>query len=178
MNPHSSFRVVRKRCSMCTNPVLRCFDNPKRLNNMDLPLWAIPNTSLWGLCDLREIQVGVEWDPLCEHLSFVNQSLWHLLFLEVKPPRRLVVTIELSRLWWAVEKFVKACFTSARKKQKLSGVGKAVEREPTWSWLLVGNSSFINGDVRITSGWFQTSVNKSLCRTFGLPRCVLAYWFA
>jgi hypothetical protein len=38
------------------------------------------------------------------------------------------------------------------KKQELSEVGKAIERDPTRSWLLVGNSSFLNGDVGITSG--------------------------
>jgi hypothetical protein len=27
---------------------------------------------------------------------------------------------------------------------------KAVERDPAWSWLLVGNSNFLNGDVGIT----------------------------
>jgi hypothetical protein len=27
-----SVRVVRRVCGMCTDPVLRCFDNPKGLN--------------------------------------------------------------------------------------------------------------------------------------------------
>jgi hypothetical protein len=27
-----------------------------------------------------------------------------------------------------------------------------VERDPAWSWLLVGNSSYLNGDVGITCG--------------------------
>jgi hypothetical protein len=34
-----------------------------------------------------------------EHFSFVKQSSWHLLLLEVKPPRRLGVALELTRLW-------------------------------------------------------------------------------
>jgi hypothetical protein len=32
-------------------------------------------------------------------LSFVKQSSWHLLLLEVKPARWLGVALELSRLW-------------------------------------------------------------------------------
>jgi hypothetical protein len=32
--------------------------------------------------------------------------------LEVKPPKRLGMALELPRLWWGVEKFVKVCFTS------------------------------------------------------------------
>jgi hypothetical protein len=31
-------------------------------------------------------------------------------------------------------------------------VRKVVERDPAWSWLLVGNSSYLNGDVGITCG--------------------------
>jgi hypothetical protein len=42
------------------------------------------------------------------------------------------------------------CFTSARKETIASGVRKAVERDSTWSWLFVGNSSYVNGDVGIT----------------------------
>jgi hypothetical protein len=51
-----------------------------------------------------------------------------------------------------MRKFVKVCFASIRKEARASGVGKVVERDLFWSWLLVGNSSFINGDVGITSG--------------------------
>jgi hypothetical protein len=47
-------------------------------------------------------------------------------------------------------KFVKVRFTSVRKEVRASGVGKVVERDPTWSWHLVGNSSFLNGDIGIT----------------------------
>jgi hypothetical protein len=31
-------------------------------------------------------------------------------------------------------------------------VRKAVERDPAWSWHLVRNSSYLNGDVWITGG--------------------------
>jgi hypothetical protein len=47
-------------------------------------------------------------------------------------------------------KFVKVLFAPQGKKQEVSRVGKVVERDLTWSWLQVGNSSFLNGDVRIT----------------------------
>jgi hypothetical protein len=36
-------------------------------------------------------------------------------------------------------KFVKICFASARKEARASGVRREVERDPAWSWLLVGN---------------------------------------
>jgi hypothetical protein len=51
-----------------------------------------------------------------------------------------------------VEKFVKVHFTSTRKEVRASEVRKVVERDPAWSWLLVGNSSYLNGDVEITCG--------------------------
>jgi hypothetical protein len=47
---------------------------------------------------------------------------------------------------------VKVRFTSERKEARASEVRKAVERDPSWSWHLVGNSSYLNGDVEITSG--------------------------
>jgi hypothetical protein len=40
---------------------------------------------------------------------------------------------------------------SQGKKKELSGVEKIVERDPAWSWLLVGNLSFLNEDIEITS---------------------------
>jgi hypothetical protein len=49
-------------------------------------------------------------------------------------------------------KFVKVRFTSARKEIRASEVRKAVQSDPVWSWLLVGNSSYLNGDVGITCG--------------------------
>jgi uncharacterized protein YndB with AHSA1/START domain len=59
----------------------------------------------------------------------VKQSLWYLLLLEVKPPRRLEVTLELPRLWLAVGKFMKVRFTFERKEARASEVRKAVERD-------------------------------------------------
>jgi hypothetical protein len=52
-------------------------------------------------------------------------------------------------------KFVKVHFASSRKEAKASEVRKVVERDPAWSWLLVGNSSYLNGDVGITCGNFE-----------------------
>jgi hypothetical protein len=49
-----------------------------------------------------------------------------------------------------MEKFVKVHFTSARKEIRASEVRKVVEKDPALSWLLVGNSSYLNGDVGIT----------------------------
>jgi hypothetical protein len=49
-----------------------------------------------------------------------------------------------------MKKFVKVRFTSARKEARASEVRKVVKRDPAWSWLLVGNSSYLNGDVGIT----------------------------
>jgi hypothetical protein len=49
-------------------------------------------------------------------------------------------------------KFVKVQFASGRKEVRATEVRKAVERDPVWSWLLVGNSSYLNGDVGITCG--------------------------
>jgi hypothetical protein len=47
-------------------------------------------------------------------------------------------------------KFVKIRFASARKEARASEVRKVVERDLAWSWLLVDNSSYLNGDVGIT----------------------------
>jgi hypothetical protein len=49
-----------------------------------------------------------------------------------------------------VGKFVRVRFTSERKEARASEVRKAVEKDPTWSWHLVDNSSYLNGDVGIT----------------------------
>jgi hypothetical protein len=76
----------------------------------------------------------------------------HLLLLEVKPPRYLGIALELPRLWRAVGKFVKVYFASARKEVRASEVRKAVEIDMAWSWLLVGNSSYLNKNVGITWG--------------------------
>jgi hypothetical protein len=45
---------------------------------------------------------------------------------------------------------VKVRFASKRIEARASEVRKAVERDPAWSWHLVGNSSYLNGDVGIT----------------------------
>jgi hypothetical protein len=47
---------------------------------------------------------------------------------------------------------VKVRFASARKEVRASEVRKAVERDPAWSWLSVGNSSYLNGDIGIMCG--------------------------
>jgi hypothetical protein len=47
-------------------------------------------------------------------------------------------------------KFVKVHFASARKEVRASEVRKVVEKDSALSWLLVGNSSYLNGDVGIT----------------------------
>jgi hypothetical protein len=47
---------------------------------------------------------------------------------------------------------MKVHFTSERKEARASEVRKAVERDSAWSWHLVGNSSYLNGDVGITGG--------------------------
>jgi hypothetical protein len=49
-----------------------------------------------------------------------------------------------------VRKFVKVRFDSERKEARTSDVKKAVERDPAWSWHLVDNSNYLNGDVGIT----------------------------
>jgi hypothetical protein len=51
-----------------------------------------------------------------------------------------------------MEKFLKVRFASERKEARASEVRKVVERDPAWSWHLVGNSSYLNGDVGITGG--------------------------
>jgi hypothetical protein len=40
MKPHSSIKVVKKWCSVRTDPVLRCFDNLEGLNNRGMPCWC------------------------------------------------------------------------------------------------------------------------------------------
>jgi hypothetical protein len=54
-----------------------------------------------------------------------------------------------------MRKFVKVRFTSERKKVRASEVRKAAERDPAWSWHLVGNPNYLNGDVGITGGDFE-----------------------
>jgi hypothetical protein len=47
---------------------------------------------------------------------------------------------------------MKVRFASKRKEARASEVRKAVERESAWSYHLVGNSSYLNGDVEIMGG--------------------------
>jgi hypothetical protein len=46
-----------------------------------------------------------------------------------------------------MKKFVKVCFTFTKKEVRASEVRKALERDMPWSWLLVGESSYLNRDV-------------------------------
>jgi hypothetical protein len=63
-----------------------------------------------------------------------------------------------------VRKFVNVCFTSKKKEVRASEVRKVVERDPAWSWHLVGNSNYLNGDVGIT-GVGKISIAGSHQRT-------------
>jgi hypothetical protein len=47
---------------------------------------------------------------------------------------------------------VKVYFIFARKEARSSEVRKALKKDPAWSWLLVGDSSYLSGDVGITCG--------------------------
>jgi hypothetical protein len=67
-----------------------------------------------------------------------------------------------------VEKFVKVLFTSARKEERASEVRKVVERGPAWSWLLVGNSSYLNRDVG----------SRVMIPNFGKQILMSILWFA
>jgi hypothetical protein len=69
---------------------------------------------------------------------------------------------------------MKVRFASARKEARATEVRKAVERDPTWSWLLVANSSYLNGDVGITCGDSELRQINHHVHPFGLPSCVLA----
>jgi hypothetical protein len=153
------------------------------------PLWALPNPSLWGSCDLWEIlSGGLRESSLwaLEHLIFVKQSLWNLFLLEVKPPRWLAVSLELPSVWWVLGMFVKVRFASERKEARTSEVRNVVERDPTWSLPCV-QLMLPQRRRRDHRWWFRTLSNKSLCQLFGLPSCVLAiqiawvinclYWF-
>jgi hypothetical protein len=42
MKPHSSIRVFKMWCRICTNPVLRCFDNLEWLRYGDLLVGVVP----------------------------------------------------------------------------------------------------------------------------------------
>jgi hypothetical protein len=55
--------------------------------------------------------------------------------------------------------FVKVRFTFVRKEVRASVVRKAAERDPAWSWLFVGNSSYLNRDVGIT--WCDSELRQT-----------------
>jgi hypothetical protein len=128
-----------------------------------LSLWdlsPIPLSKVWVICDKSKLELSeilALWSNLCG-----------LLLLEVKPSRQLGIALELPSLWWAVRKFVKICFASARKEAKASEVRIMVERDSAWSWLLVGNSSYLNGDIGIMCDDFElqqpnSRVNPLVC---------------
>jgi hypothetical protein len=74
-----------------------------------------------------------------------------------------------------VEKFVNVRFTSTRKEARASEVRKAVERDMAWSWLLVGDSSYLNGDVGITCGDFEL---QQINHGVNLLVCLLVFLLA
>jgi hypothetical protein len=66
-------------------------------------------------------------------------------------------------------------FTSTRKEARASEVRKAVERDMAWSWLLVGDSSYLNGDVGITCGDFEL---QQINHGVNLLVCLLVFLLA
>jgi hypothetical protein len=86
------------------------------------PLELSP-TSLWeiqvlGARFLSWVERFVLWALILslEHFGLHQALMKHLLLLEVKPPRRLGVTLKLPSVWWVLEKFVKVGFASRRKE--------------------------------------------------------------
>jgi hypothetical protein len=67
---------------------------------------------------------------------------------------------------------VKVHFVSARKETRAREVGKTVERDSAWSWLLVGNSSYLNGDVGIT--WCDSKLQQTNHRVHHLV-CLVVF---
>jgi hypothetical protein len=47
MKPLDSIWVVRMWCKILTDPVLKCFDNPERLNCGNLLVSMVPKLSSW-----------------------------------------------------------------------------------------------------------------------------------
>jgi hypothetical protein len=45
MKSHGSVWVVRMWCGICTDPILRCFDNPEGLSCEDLLVGMVPKLS-------------------------------------------------------------------------------------------------------------------------------------
>jgi hypothetical protein len=69
-----------------------------------------------------------------EHFDIRQALVKHLLLLEVKPPGRLGVVLELPSVWWVLGKLWRSASPPKGKKQELSGVGKVVEKYSVWSW--------------------------------------------
>jgi hypothetical protein len=84
------------------------------------PFLALPNSYLWGSCDLWEnLSGGLREMSLCEHLSIdLLKYVEHLLLLEVKPPKRLDI-LELSSLWWALGNFYKGSLHLRKERSKI-----------------------------------------------------------
>jgi hypothetical protein len=47
MKPHSSVRVVRMWRGICTDPILRCFNNLEGLSHWDLLVSVVPEPVSW-----------------------------------------------------------------------------------------------------------------------------------
>jgi hypothetical protein len=47
VKPHGSIRVVRRWRGICTDPVLRCFDNLEGLSYGNLLVGMVPELSSW-----------------------------------------------------------------------------------------------------------------------------------
>jgi hypothetical protein len=137
--------------------------------NSFLSLCVLSQTPLSEVCVICEkSKFGLIESSLWafEHLSFMKQSLWHLLLLEVKPPRRLGIALELSRLWWVVGKFVKVCFSSARKEATSLWSEESGWKRPGLELALVINSNFLNESrlvipnfgkqITVSIPWFAT----------------------
>jgi hypothetical protein len=45
MKPHGSIRVVGMWCTIHTDPIVRCFDNPEGLNYENLLVGVVPKLS-------------------------------------------------------------------------------------------------------------------------------------
>jgi hypothetical protein len=47
MNAHDSFWVVKMWCGECTDPILRCFINPKGLRCRNFLVGVVPELMSW-----------------------------------------------------------------------------------------------------------------------------------
>jgi hypothetical protein len=67
---------------------------------------------------------------------------------------------------------VRVRFTFARKEARANEVRTVDERDPAWSCLLVGNSSYLNRDVEIMCG--DTKLRQTNHRVHNLV-CILMF---